>query len=204
MRDSQTLAFDIYLGKKQKKNGGYRTPFITIWHKDPYDDSCGWFIRPRHANQDILAQIKSEFDFNIEKNYWFDKDGNQIFSTIGTLVLMYRCALWEHYNRNRKKVDNFMKKHLIDIINFAENPVDCGGDSITGKYYKSSNTSLLSEDRFSGLAGMVYSDILRKERKWYQHPKWHVHHWIIRFPYFDMLKRKWFSKPIDDNLRNPI
>lgn len=214
MHDPKTLAFDIYIGRKQKKNGSYRTPLVSIWHNDPEtdntDDSCGWFIRPRHANQKMLDKIKTEFNFNFKHNYWFDKDGNQIFSTIGTLMLMYRCALWKHFNHNSKKVDNFMHKYCIDIIHFAENPYDCGGNGITGKWYKMSNASLLSEDRFSGMAAMVYSDILRKERKWYQHPKWHIHHWSFQFPYFNELKRKWFGKPykpnnnVDDNLRDTM
>jgi len=198
MHSPKSVAFNIYLGKKQKKNGQYRDSFITIWHNDPEkdgtDDSCGWFIRPRHCNQDILNKIKNEFDFNLKNNYWFDKDGKQIFSTIGTLMLMYECAAWQHFNHNRKKKDDFMRKHCASIINFAENPVDCGGDDITGKFYLSSNSSLLSKDRFSGMAGMVYTDILRKERKWYQHPKWHINHWSIQFHPLQRLKRKYFDK----------
>lgn len=198
MHSPETVAFEIYLGKKQKKNGNYRTPLLTIWHNDPEkdgsDDSCGWFIRPRHADQDMLDKIKKEFDFNYKHNYWFDKEGKQIFSTIGTLMLMYECAAWIHFNHNQKKRDAFMRKHCASIIHFAENPFDCGGDNITAKFYISTNSDLLSENRFSGMAGMVYSDILRKERKWYQHPKWHIHHWSFQFHPLQQLKRRYWSK----------
>lgn len=198
MHDPQSVAFEIYLGRKKKKNGNYRTPLITIWHCDPEkdgtDDSCGMFIRPRHSNKEMLAKIKSEFDYNFKNNYWFDKEGKQVFSTIGTLMLMYQCAAWQHFKYDRKKTDAFMRKHCASIIMFAENPIDCGGDSITGKWYLSTNSSLLSEDRFNGLAGMVYSDILRKERKWWQHPKWHIHHWSIQFHPLQALKRRYWDK----------
>jgi|ERR1035437_1161321 hypothetical protein len=177
MHDPKTVAFEIKNPFSRKK---YPDSIITIYHVDPQkdgtDDSCGWFIRPRHANQDMLEKIKKEFDFNFKYNYWFDKEGKQIFSTIGTLMMMYECAAWQHFKYNRKKKDAFMRKHCASIIHFAENPVDCGGDDITGKFYISSNSSLLSPNRFSKFAGMVYSDILRKERKWYQHPKWHFWH----------------------------
>lgn len=159
-----------------------KLPLFTLWHKDPCtdgtDDSCGWFIRARHCDQKILEEVKSEFDFNFKHNYWFDKDGKQIFSTIGTLVQMYNSATWIYYGRakGRKKHEKFMRKYLYDIIQFAENPIDCGGDSITGRWYKN---NLLSTDRFSGFAGMIYSDILRKTRPWYKHPRWHIHHWRI-------------------------
>lgn len=198
MHSPETVAFEIHLGRKQKKNGHYRTPFITIWHNDPEtdgtDDSCGWFIRPRHTDQKMLEKIKSEFDFNYKHNYWFDKEGKQIFSTIGTLMLMYECAAWQHFKHNRKKLRNFMTKHCASIIHFAENPVDCGGDNITGKFYLSTNSDLLSPDRFDGMAGMVYSDILRKERKWYQHPKWHIYHWSIQFHPLQQLIRRYWTK----------
>jgi len=198
MHSPETVAFEIFLGRKKTKKGQYRNPLITIWHVDPCkdgtDDSCGWFIRPRHCNQETLKKIQDEFNFNFKHNYWFDKEGKQIFSTIGTLMLMYKSALWIHYKQNRRKMNRFMEKYCHTIIDFAENPHDCGGDDITGKFFISSGTSLLAEHRFSGLAGMVYSDILRKERKWYQHPKWHIHHWSIQFHPLQQLKRRYWDK----------
>lgn len=196
MHDPQTVAFEIRIGSKYKKDGNYRSPLITIWHVDPEkdgtDDSCGRFIRPRHVNQDVLKEIQKEFDFNFKHNYWFDTEGKQIFSTIGTLMLMYECASWIHFKQNKKKKDAFMRKHCANIIHFAENPIDCAGNAITGKFFLSTGTSLLADHRFSGMAGMIYSDILRKERKWYQHPKWHIHHWSFQIhPIQNLLRRYW-------------
>lgn len=41
---------------------------------------------------------------------------------------------------------------------------------------------------------MVYADILRKERKWYQHPKWHIHHWSIQFHPIQQFKKRYIYK----------
>lgn len=198
MHSPETVAFEITNPFVRKDKWGYRPNLITIWHNDPEkdgtDDSCGWFIRSRHCDQKTLEKIQKEFDFNFKNNYWFDKEGKQIFSTIGTLMLMYESALWIHFKHNRKKKNAFMRKHCASIIHFAENPVDCGGDNITGKFYLSTNSHLLSEDRFNGMAGMVYTDILNKERKWYQHPKWHIHHWSFKFHPFQQFKRRWWHK----------
>ena len=198
MHSPETVAFEIYLGRKIKKNGHYRIPLITIYHNDPEtdgtDDSCGQFIRARHTDQNVLKEIQKEFELNYKHNYWFDKEGKQIFSTIGTLMLMYECAAWIHFKGNRKKKDAFMRKYCADIIHFAENPIDCGGDNITAKFYLSTNSDLLSEDRFNLMASMVYTDILRKERKWYQHPRWHIHHWSIQFPPLKRLKRRYWDR----------
>jgi hypothetical protein len=198
MHSPETVAFEIKNIFVKKDKWGYRPSLITIWHhdteKDGTDDSCGWFIRPRHADQKVLNEIKSEFDFNFKHNYWFDKEGRQVFSTIGTLMLMYQCAAYKHFNGDRKKKDAFMRKHCASIIHFAENPVDCAGDDITGKFYLSTNSNLLSPERFNGMAGMIYSDILRKERKWYQHPKWHIHHWKLQIHPIQKFKRRWLDK----------
>jgi len=201
MHDPMTVAFEIKNPFKNKR--GDRNPLIIIWHVDPCkdgtDDSCGWFLRPRHFYLNVLDKIKSEFEFNIKHNYWFDKEGKQIFSTIGTLVQMYSAATWIYFNRNRRKQRNFMKNHLLDIITFAENPVDCGGDSITNKWNEN------NEERFNGIAGMIYSDICRKQRKWYQHPKWHIHHWRFQFVFLNIFKRrKQQIVCVDDNLRATV
>ncbi len=201
MFDPNTVAFEIKSPFKDKS--GYRKSLITIWHVDPCsdgtDDSCGWFLRTRHGNQEVLEEIKKEFEFNFKHNYWFDKEGKQIFSTIGTLVQMYSSAAWIHFKRNRKKQQEFMRKYLYDIIQFAENPVDCGGDSITNRWDCKDQ-----KERFSGMAGMVYSDILRKERKWWQHPKWHINHWKIDLVFLRSFKRKKVYDNVDENLRTTI
>lgn len=204
MHDPWTLAHKIKSPFKNKS--GYRNSLISIWHVDPEtdgtDNSCGWFMRARHGDDKVLEEIKSEFEFNFKNNYWFDKNDDQVFSTIGTLVQMYKSATWIHFKRNRKKQVAFMRKHLFSIISFAENPFDCIGDTITNKW-----GSQNPEERFGGLAGIIYADILRKERKWYKHPKWHVHHWRIRFDFVTVFFRKFKnknepSKNVDQNLRD--
>lgn len=196
MHSPETVAHEIRSPFKDKR--GDRKSIITIWHHDPEkdgtDDSCGWFIRERHVNQEILDKIKKEFDFNYKHYYWFDEKGIAKFSTAGVLLNMYQTAAWIHFKRDRKKFNNFLRKHLHSILLFAENPTDCGGDNITGKFYLSTNSNLLSEDRFNGMAGMIYTDILRKERKWYQHPKWHIHHWNIQIHPLQKLKRRFWDK----------
>lgn len=199
MFDPMTVAFDIKSPFKNKF--GNKNILITIWHVDPCkdgtDDSCGWFIRARHGDKEMLGKIQKEFEFNLKNNYWFDKDGKQIFSTIGTLVEMYSHATWIFFNRNRKKQKRFMRKYLLDIIQFAENPVDCGGYNITNKWNYENN-----EERFNGMAGMIYSDICRKQRKWWQHPKWHIHHWKIQLVFLQRFKRKKrVNANTDENLR---
>lgn len=187
MYDPMTVAFEIESPFKDKF--GNRSTLITIWHVDPCvdgtDDSCGWFIKTRHCDKNILEEMRQEFDFNFKHNYWFDKDGKQIFSTIGTLVEMYDQATWVYFKKNARKQRKFMRKHLVNIIIFAENPVDCIGDKITNRWGCESYN-----ERFGSMAAIICSDIQRKQRKWWQHPKWHVHHWRIQLDFLKRFKTK--------------
>jgi hypothetical protein len=206
-----TVAFEIKspfktetlsLSKNNKKAERIRPVIITIWHVDPCkdgtDDSCGWFLRGRHIDKNKLAKVRSDFDFNIKHNYWFNKSGYPQFSTIGIVVSMFRSAAWIHFDKNKRKFDKFMQKNLHKIIHFAENPVDSLHDAITNKYNES------KEGRYNPLAGIVYSWICRNTRPWYKNPKWHVHHWKIQFVFLRKFKKNKHRTNTDHNLRDTI
>lgn len=193
------VAHEIYLGSKKTKHGNYRTPFITIWHVDPEkdgtDDSCGWFIRSRHIDKILLGKVRKEFEFNFKHNYWFNEGGYPKFSVMGTVLEMYSKAAWvifmyqnkDKHDRNRH--NKFMKKHLYDILHFAENPTDSIGDSVTMRFGVES-----PENRIEHLTSVITADIFRKCRKWYQHPRWHIHHWKIQFHPWQQFKRRYLDK----------
>lgn len=202
MHDPQTVAHELYLGKKKKKNGHYRTPFLTIWHVDPEkdgtDDSCGWFIRDRHLPKDLVEIIKKEFEFNFKHNYWFNEAGYPKFSTMGVGLCMYSNAAWRYFmwkhgnnptDKARRQYKSFMRKYLFEILHFSENPTDSLYDSINMKY------GVESKDyRCSHFATIVLADIMRKLRPWYKHPRWHIHHWRLQFPLWRRFYRRYFER----------
>lgn len=220
MHCNKSVAFEFYLGSKKRKNGNYRLPFLTIWHVDPEtdctDDSCGYFIRLRHADQNIYKSICKEFEFNWDRTYtsdngyvynngWFDKNGNPTLSVSGIVLNMFRSAAWKVFesttnndsDKTRKKVDKLLSKHLPSILLFAENNVDSMFDIITRKFQIGTNTPYTEERRkymIENCAEIIYTYILRLNRKWYQHPKWHIHHWEIQFNWFTQLKRRYWDK----------
>jgi len=199
MHDPMCVAHEIYLGAKERKNGSYRSPIITIWHVDPEkdgtDDSCGWFIRSRHIDKILLEKVRKEVEFNFKHNYWFNEGGYPKFSVIGLTLEMYTKISWVifmHQNNgkpDRQRHKKFMQKHLFDIIHFAENPTDSLFSSITMQYGVEK-----PEERVSHFISIISADIMRKCRPWYQHPKWHIHHWKIQFHPFERLKRRYWTK----------
>jgi hypothetical protein len=188
MHDPMTVAHEIK-NPFAKKDGGYRPSLITIWHVDPEkdgtDDSCGWFMRARHGDEELLKKIIREFDFNFQHNYWFDEDKKPKFSVSAIVLNMYEVVLWNYYKHDRSKIKSFFRKHLAGILLFAENPTDSLSDTITGRW---------GFEKADHYARVIYGDILRKNQKWYQHPRWHIHHWKLQFHPYRELKRRYWDK----------
>lgn len=220
MHSPETVAFEIYLGKKKKKNGNYRIPLITIWHNDPCndgsDDSCGWFIRGRHVKEGVIKKVAKEFEFEWDRTFkgnngflynsgWFNPQGDNILSVQAIVLNMYLRAYKIALNPEGKidagkmwdKAYKFINKHLVEIILFAENNTDSMRDSIVRKYERGCNeeyTAAKRESWIENCASIVTCDIMRKVRPWYKHPKWHIRHWSIQFPPLQQFKRRWWDK----------
>ena len=202
MHDPKTVAHEIYLGRKKKKNGMYRSPVLTIWHVDPEkdgtDDSCGWFIRQRHISKDLVEKVKKEFEFEFKNNYWFNEAGYPKFSTMGVALCMYSKAAWNVFmwkagnnptNKANRRYKRFMRKYMFDILHFAENPVDSLHSSINMTFGVENK-----EERVKHFASIVLADIMRKLLPWYKHPRWHINHWRFQFPLWQRFKRKYFER----------
>lgn len=217
MHSPLTVAFEIRSPFRDKKlnqifPNGYRESWVTIWHKDPEkdgtDDSCGWFIRGRHADQIIVECIIKRLDCDWDSQFTtsdgrvlnrglFDRDGYPIFSTTGILLNIVHACVWEHeYARTKGNASKcwdaagrFINKHYGDIALFAENPIDSMRDHIHQVFGKEAR-----EVRIRSVVNIVYSWTLRKMRPWYKHPKWHIHHWVIQVHPFQWLRAWLFDR----------
>lgn len=206
MHDPMTVAHEIKWPISFRKNSitgeKYYNPFITIWHVDPEkdgtDDSCGWFMRIRHVPKDLADKVTKDFTFEFNHNNWFNDAGYPKFSPMGITLCMYQQAAWATFiynnggnasNKARRQYDRFMRRHLHEFLSFAENPVDSLYNAITMFY-----GVVAKEDRINHFATIVLSDIMRKLRPWYRHPRWHIHHWKIQFHPWQNFKRRYFLK----------
>lgn len=221
MRDLKTVSHEIYLGSKKKKNGHYRNAFITIWHNDPgkdgTDDSCGWFIRERHFDKSIVDKVANEFESEWDNTFtsdeskytyntgWFNPEGENILSVRGIVLNMYIYAAKICLNpkgkhsptKMWKMAYSFVKKNYAEIMYFAENNRDSIRDTIVRKFQIGCNVEYTPEKRKEMIrecVSIICADIMRRNRKWYQHPKWHIHHWSIQFHPLQRLKRRYWDK----------
>lgn len=229
MHDPKTLAFSIKLpfggsttffshGSKMR----HRPSLIDIWHVDPCkgpggDDSCGWFMRAHHGDPKVLEKIEKHFEYDWDRTFTSDSSGKTYacglflpngrpsFSVHGVVLNLFFWAAIEVFKSNGttnwKKANKWMRKNLLDILLFAENPTDSLYDSITSKfgddgYAKAgeSTRARMRKERIHNLAAIIYGWILRSERPWWKHPRWHIHHWNLQIHFLEATKRWAFTR----------
>lgn len=207
MHSPETLAHEINIPWFKEK----KIRLISIWHVDPEkdgtDDSCGWFIRARHCDQQTIDKIVKAIDFEFtrvcegpefgERKYflgYFFPDGTPNFSTHSIVLNMFYKAIHIHYNYDWEKANKWMQKHLWEIMNFAENPVDSLRDTIQGVFRIQCGEPWRRDEALRNYVTTIYSWIMRKERPWYKHPRWHIHHWSIQIHPLQNIKRRFWDK----------
>ena len=195
---------------------GYRESWATIWHvdteRDGTDDSCGWFIRQRHADQKVLERIAKRFEHDFDRVFrsdsgtvyfcgLFTPNGEPHFSVQGVVLNLFFLAACEHFNcnghTNWRKARQWMQRNLFDIMLFAENPTDSLYDGLMRKFEIGCGEQYTPEaraERINNLASCIYTWILRHERPWWKHPRWHFWHWKIQITFFQNLKRFIWSR----------
>lgn len=189
-----------------------RWPFeFSMWHVDPEkdgtDDSCGWFMRARHGDKKTLEAIVKRFDQDWDRVFKSDSgntyfcglfcpNGEPHFSVHGIVLNLFFIAGTVVFGSYDKTVP-FMREHLFEILFFAENTSDSLFDSITRKFEDAcgeKHDDRKRKERIQQMAGCIYSWILRANRPWYLHPRWHIHHWKIQWHFWQRFHRWAFEK----------
>lgn len=194
MHDPMTVAHEIYLGSKKKKNGHYRNSFITIWHVDPEtdgtDDSCG-FSRPKISadEREMLRKIAiDQFGQLFARKVALKEEKSYAYICYNQDI--YGCIywMWRHFNRITNKAVWQYGNHLTNkecqyVYQLAYNPVD---------NFQSHKINTIEE--FEEFLFLIYRAYKAYKRPWYKHPRWHVHHWHIQFRPWQRLKRRYWDK----------
>lgn len=79
-----------------------------------------------------------------------------------------------------------MRRNLFDILIFAENHLDSLHDSIALTF---GNDDRKSTERIENMAAIIYGWVLRADQSWWQHPRWHIHHWRLQLNLWQDFKR---------------
>lgn len=175
MHDPMTVAHDIrYPWPWSKSGSGYRENLLTIWHVDPEcdgsDDSCGWFMRSRHCDQEKLKKIESQFTFEWTHgvpNGWFADNGEPNYSCQAITLGMFRIAANIHFGHWSRRADRFLNRNLHNILHFAENNCDSLFTFIVQPYGRDNRET--AEVRAQAAASIVYSWLCRADRPWWKY-----------------------------------
>lgn len=186
----------------------YSCWLFDLWHVDPRkggsDDSCGWFKRGHHGDPKVLEAIRKDFEFDWDRTYspskedhddddgefqeqvyfsgLFKPNGDPVHSVHAIVLNLFFIAALEVFKSRRNAV-KYLNAHLFEILFFAENPVDSLFSGITRKFEigcGEKQTKQGRADRIERMASCIYGYILRDTQKWWQHPRWHVHHWSLK------------------------
>lgn len=187
MHDPMILAFRIRLFGRNIAN---------IWHVDPEtdgsDDSCGW-SRPKmtkEQSEKIKARAKSEYEFWLEKRNRRSMLGGQPMAVYEIIYWVWCCVAYEL----DKRAILYSKKglsagELNEIMQLSSNP----HDSIRSVAIEGTTEFGYETERLFSIVARAY---LRYHRKWWQHPRWHLHHWKININLISKCKR-WLFKRCD-------
>lgn len=129
---------------------------------------------------------------------WFDSlTGLPQCSTLSIVLAMFRVAAravhqgewFDPYGWRGS--DRLMRRRLYDILSFAENSLDSMRPFVEQLYGPSTDTRT---ERIHEAASIIYGCLLRWERPWYRHPRWHIWHWQLQVHPLMHLKRWLFSR----------
>lgn len=216
MHDPDTQAFVIPYGWKTEafpsgKKWRYWKPFITIWHRDPErggsDDSCGW-SRPRlnSEQRDIVSGLAGDE----ARDPWFmrviaktNTDPAMCESLLrGAFNLVGMCLK----NRGYRRLSPSESECAKWAAQLTHNSIDnfrsslCFLSGYHSNWYRDGIPNSEKEDEWfreqnaKSFFGAILGYILRERRFWFQHPKWHIHHWRLQFHLGQTFKRWAFSR----------
>jgi hypothetical protein len=199
MHDPMTVAFEVPRPWPERGfRGEWRWPsLITIWHVDPEtdgsDDSCGW-SRPR-LSKDDLGRLKwiagSE-----ARSPWFLREAAKEPSSPADAEALMRGALLTTARLLHLKLT------LVEATTLASSLIHEPADNVRsrlcllpgyhtndpedGEWYRQRN----SEEFFV----MLGSILAHRRRRWWQHPRWHLHHWKVQVHPIQAFKRWAWSR----------
>lgn len=130
------------------------------------------------------------------------EDGQPNLSPVAITVNLFHHAAGIHFDRtgdgfNWHAAERFMRRHLAEIIRFAENPTDSLVEDITRRFEVNCGESYRPDkraERIRHFASIIYAWILRADRPWWRHPRWHVHHWHLQIHPLQSLRRWLFTR----------
>ena len=147
-------------------------------HKDPNAVPkriyhVGYFLPNGEPNFSVHGIVLNMFQAAVHEYFHAEWDNKPWWARWRPWHTDYPSYAWFHAPR-------WMQRNLYRILMFAENPTDSLRDSIVGTYRRIACGEKWDRDQaLAKYASCIYGWILREQRPWWKHPRWHVHHWRL-------------------------
>lgn len=195
MHDPYTLAFSIKSPIRKTLDNGYKyhSHLIDIWHKDPErdgsDDSCGWswphFTKKQQSTLKFFAKQEAKHPWFCKRFLKANEDAVECEALLRGAFLLVAPALNCRFS---------LEQATLWAAQYTHNQVDNFRSSLAflPGYHSNFETDdpLYREERATQFFFAIARIILRENRRWYQHPRFHIHHWRIDLVFWKELKRR--------------
>ncbi len=198
-RNWEELSPEQRNGRDKFWKKGYRNTIVTIWHTDPErdgsDDSCGWCY-PRLKPEQI-ERLKNAAWGEGRDPYFLRCKRKKWVGTRHEAEAMYRGLVL------------FVADHLGIKLSYEQaarkssraiHHPDCS-DAASAFCFRpgwhtnfDTDTPDQRQEVFMGVICGISRELLRERRHWWQHPKWHIHHWKFQVHPVQQFKRWAFSR----------
>jgi hypothetical protein len=202
MHDPSTVAFEIhgprglyYRRKREKalqRNDPDWTrikhvdPIAVIWHVDPEwdgsDDSCGFsYAKLAREEREKASQVAKEMSGKLEGMFGQSSTGKYfaLKSSFEMIIGGFEVVAWRIFRKQIKA------RHLPLVLSAACSPTDNMQSLIKMPIDQ------IDLERFFMLLARNFKTY---DRRWWDSPRLHVHHWKVQLPWLQNLKRWLFSR----------
>lgn len=174
MHDPMTVAFE--------------NKYITVWHVDPEtdgsDDSCGWSRCRLTEEQRKWAEEYSKKEWE----FWFHFK----YDCINFLYAEDLAILGEIWALVREQVDGINPHKDLRHWDIAQifKLLMCPGDN----FHHIISSAKKDRYEFERLLALTMGIYKTRKRRWWQHPRWHIHHWKLQIKPLQKYLRWQFSR----------
>lgn len=160
---------------------------FTLWHVDPErdgsDDSCGWSYVKMTKEQ--RAQVRK---LGADEQAFINGKHGYAMTPVELVMEVWQTIAARMFNRPRRRGRGLSHRELLYVLNLANNP----GDNL-----RYSCAEATTPEGMASLFATVLRCYLTFHRKWWQHPRWHVHHWKLQIHAAQQFKRWAFNRCAD-------
>lgn len=233
MHDPMTLAFTIPNPFTRRIVSWRKRPYydslIEVWHVDPEchgnDDSCDWFGSHRLTDEQrewLRKKGEDEHQFffrgvlklddgpdgtlvdNPREERW---DGGMVHaSSFEVLYGIASIILWgmPGYRYHERPLGSVrMRLALSAVTPLLLSLVSHSSDNVHHLVAEARDCTDKGQKAMGSLFVCVGRNLLQRSRPWYQHPRWHVHHWSITVTPWRNLKHWLTRRCVDCGKRMP-